>query len=371
MTRTHLVPMEFDDTLLADPARLADADTAGILRAAAMAGAQVRSCLELAGEMDFARRLDVGRPRSLVLIARPGVGRGAIAVLSALLPAACPVPVVVTDFVPSWIGALDVVYAHTDDPSDRELAASLDRACRYGATVVVSGPAEGPVPAAVAGSGLLITPRVPVASPQAFPRALTTGLLTLQALGLLDTDLEALADHLDGEAEKDHLGHETFVNPAKALALRLAERTPLLWGLDPVATAVARHAAYALATQASVVCDVADHAQALTTTALHRAAVTSTSGHDIFADPDDPASARARLRVLLLAARSGPSVVATRLGAEEMFAGADILDVTEEIEADEPTRSAVLALRFELAAIYLGLATGSIGGAGQFAPYSA
>lgn len=370
MSRTHLAPMEFDDTLLADPARLADADTAGTLRAAAMAGAQVRSSMELAEDLGFERRLDVGRPRCLVLVARPGVARGAIALLEALLGPACPVPVVVSDVVPAWIGALDVVYAHTDDPTDRELAASLDRACRYGATVVVSGPAEGPVPAAVAGSGLLITPRLPVPSPHAFPRALAVGLLAARALGLLRIDLEALADQVDTEAEKSHLGHETFVNPAKSLALRMAERTPLLWGLDPVGTAVARHAQYALATHAAVVSDVADHPQALSELALHRAAVSGTGGQDIFADPDDPGRSQPRLRVLLIAARTGPSVAATRMAAADMFGTADIVDIADEIEGDEATRAAVLALRFELAAVYLGLATGTIGGAGQFTSYS-
>lgn len=361
----------FDDTLLADPARLADADTAGVLRATAMAGAQVRSCIELAAEAGLATRLDVGRPRCLVLIARPGVGHGAVALLAALLSPGCPVPVVIADVVPSWIGALDVVYAHTDDPGDRELAASLDRAVRYGATVVLSGPSDGPVAAAVAGHGVLIAPRVVVGSQQALPRALVSGLLTVNAMGLLNADLDSLADQLDTEAEKSHLAHESFVNPAKALALRLAERTPLLWGLDPVAAAVAVHAGHALASHASVVCDVADYRQAATRSALHRSAVGGTRGHDIFADPDESDVTGAKMRVVLIAVRSGPSVVAARRDAEDMLAGADILDISEEIEADEPTRAAVLALRFELAAVYLGLATGSIGGAGQFTPYSA
>ncbi|MGH3518723.1 MAG: SIS domain-containing protein [Haloechinothrix sp.] len=362
--------MEFDDTLLADPARLADADTGGLLRATAMAGAQVRSCVESAAELNFADRVAIDRPRSLVLVARPGVGHAAIRLIAALLGPGCPVPVLIADVVPSWISALDVVYAHADDPGDRELATSLDRAARYGATMVLSAPQDGPVAASVAGHGLLIAPRVAVPSNQAFPRALTAGLLTVKALGLLDVNLDALADELDAEAEKDHLGHESFVNPAKALALRIAERTPLLWGLDQVATAVAEHAAHALATHASVVCDVADYRQAVTRTALHRSAVVGTGGHDIFADPDEPGTAGDRLRVLLLEVRTGPAVAAVRMGAEDMFAGADVVDIADEIEADEPIRAAVLALRFELAAVYLGLAVGSIGGAGHFRSYS-
>lgn len=361
-----------DDTLLDDPARLADADTAGALRASALAGAQVRAAVELADEMSLGARLDVGRPRALVLISRPGSGASVPRLLAALLSPGCPVPVVITDVVPSWIGALDVVFAHTDDPGDRELAGSLERAARFGATVVVSATPEGPVAASVAGKGVLITPRIPVPTGQVFARAYAVGLLTLRGLGLLDIDLESLADNLDSEAERDHLQHESFVNPAKALALRLADRTPLLWGLDPVATATAAQAAHVLAGHAALVSDVADYREAATRAALHRAAVAGTSGHDIFADPTDPDDpGGVRPRVLLLAVRSGPSVQAARMAAEDMFAAADILDISEEVEADEPTRAAVLALRFELASVYLGLAEGSIGGASRFTPYSA
>ena len=67
------------------------------------------------------------------------------------------------------------------------------------------------------------------------------------------------------------------MNPAKSLALRLAEHTPLLWGTDPLAAAVAEHAAAALATHAGVVAHAADIAQAATAgcavrlTSRHRA----------------------------------------------------------------------------------------------------
>src|SRR5690606_23533164 len=134
----------FDDTLLDDPVRLAEADTEARLRAAAMAGAQVRASAEIAREQDLARHLDVDRPRALVLAGRQGTGRAAMRVIASLLAPGCPVPVVVTDVVPNWVGALDVVYAFTADPGDDELAVSLDRAVRYGATVVLTAPPEGP-----------------------------------------------------------------------------------------------------------------------------------------------------------------------------------------------------------------------------------
>lgn len=360
--------MALDDSLLDDPARLAEADGAGLLRAVAMAGAQVRAATETAAELALAERLDVGRPRAIVLITRPGVGRTAMGLLAKLLAPSCPVPVVVADVVPAWIGALDVVIAHTDDPGDRELAASLERASRYGAAVVLSAPPEGPVASSIAGRGLLFSPRVPVPPGCLFPFALATGLLAANALGVLVADVESLADQLDAEAERDHLGHDVFVNPAKALALRLADRTPLLWGLDQLAVAAAAHGAQALAAHTAVVCDVAEYPQALTRYALHRAAATASGGHDIFADPDDAPTGPAPLRAILVAVRTGPAAVAARQRAEERLPAVDVVAPAEEFESDDATRAAVLALRFELASVYLGLAAGTIGGAGRYTP---
>lgn len=365
--------MVLDDTLLDDHARLTEADGAGLLRATALAGAQVRATIEAAAELGFSDRLDIGRPRAFVLVVRPGVSRAAALLLNALLAPSCSVPVVVSDTVPSWIGALDVVLAHTDDPYDSDLAASLERAARYGATVVLSAPPDGPVASAVAGRGLLLAPRVLVPPELSLMRAFTAGVLTANTLGLLVADVESLADRLDNEAERGHPSHESFVNPAKALALRIAEHTPLLWGLDQVAVAVGEHAAYALGAHAAVVCDVGDYRQAMARPALHRAAATSSSQRDIFADPEELAgiAGSAPPRVFLLAVRTGPAADGGRFRASELLPSADLLAPADEIDADDAGCAAVLALRFELAAVYLGLAAGTIGGAGRFAPASA
>ncbi|OLT42070.1 hypothetical protein BJF85_23650 [Saccharomonospora sp. CUA-673] len=365
-------PTVLDDTVLDDPQRLGDADTGGLLRAVAMGGAQVRSTIEAAQELGLAERLDIGRPRSLVIVVRPGSGLAAAQVVEALLAPACPVPVVFSDVVPPWIGALDVVLAHTDDPYDRDLAASLERAARYGATVVLSGPSEGPVASAVAGRGLLLSPRIVLPPELSFPRALTAGLLTAGALGLLVCDVDGLADRLDNEAARGHLDQESFVNPAKSLALRIADRTPLLWGLDHVAVAVGQHAAYALGAHAAVVADVADYRQALARPALHTAAARGSDERDIFADPEfDEVGAANPPRALLLSVRTGPATDSARYRVGETLPTADVLAPAEElVEADDVACAAVLALRFELAAVYLGLAAGTIGGAGRVAPMS-
>jgi hypothetical protein len=357
-----------DDTLLDDLDRIAEVDTDGLLHAAALAGAQVRATAEAAQDAGIAR-LGGGSPRALVLITRPGLSPVGAKLLAALLGRACPVPVVLTDSAPTWLGPLDVVVAHTDDPGDNALAESIDRARRYGAGVVLTAPEDGPVAAAAAGRCVLITPRVPVPPGFGFARALAGGLITATTLELLRTDLDMVADELDREAERDHMQHETFVNPAKSLALRLAERTPLLWGLDDVATGVAWYAAQVLATHTDLVCDVAAYPQAASRTALHRAATRASAGTDIFADPDDLDPAQASpLRVFLLAV-SATAADPVRRVAVDAFPAADLLDPAEELTAaDETTSAAVLAMRFQLAALYLGLAAGTTGGTTTYAP---
>ncbi|WP_425549183.1 hypothetical protein [Allokutzneria multivorans] len=355
-----------DDTLLDDPRRLQDADGGGLLRAAAMAGAQVRATEEAAIEGGIERLVGRDRPRALVLLTRPGVGPASAQLLAALLGPACPVPVVLSDVVPGWVGALDVVIAHTDDPGDRVLAESVELATRRGARMVITAPESGPVAQAAAGRALLLPPRIPVPGALSFARVLAAGLITLSTLGLLRADLPALADELDREAERDHPMHESFVNPAKSLALRLADRTPLLWGLDHAATAVAAHGALALASFSGVVADVAGYPQAVIRPALHRAAVSATSQADIFADPDDDEGVPPR--VLLLAVSQGPVADAARMAASESLRGADVIAPAEEVTGDEALRAALLAVRFDLAALYLGLAAGRLGGPGIVSP---
>lgn len=357
-----------DDTLLDDPERLSDADVEGLLRAVATAGAQVRATAETAAEVDLAGRLAGGRPRSLVLLRRPGAGDSAASLLHALIAPASPVPVVLADLVPGWVGALDVVVAHTDDSQDPEFASSLERAARFGATVVLSAPPDGPVASAVAGRAVLLPPRVTVPPGLTWATALTAGLLTANALGTPVGDVEALADLLDTEAGRCHPGQESFANPAKSLALRMADRVPLLWGLDETAVAVARHGAHALAAYAAVVADVSGYRQAMARPALRRAAVAGSRERDIFADPDDLSTEGPTPRVLLLSVRTGPVADTARHQAGEILTSADLLAPAEEISADEAGRAAVPALRLELAALYLGLAAGTIGGTGHAAP---
>ena len=365
-----------DDDLLDDPGRLEATDTGGLLRAAATAGAQVRSTAAAAQEAGL-RRLAGERPRALVLLTRPGATPAAAPLLLALLGSSCPVPVVTTRSVPMWVGALDVVLANTTDPGDRELAEGLDRAVRRGAQVVLTAPAEGLVTAAAAGRSVLLVPRIEVPPGLALPRALTAGLLLLDTLGLLITDVEALAGELDREAERDHIAHESLVNPAKSLALRLSARTPLLWGTDPVATAVAGHCAGALAAHAGVVAHAAGFHEAAALPVLRQEATRGGGAADVFSDPFEdpfgdvpPRGGMPVVRPVLLGVLGDPRNEPERAAALDALPSADLVTVDEElmVRQDEPSATAcaaaVLALRFDFAALYLGLSRGVLGGPG-------
>ncbi|MFP5069609.1 SIS domain-containing protein [Pseudonocardia nantongensis] len=358
-----MIPV-LDDTLLADPGELTSRDTTGVLRAAATAGAQVRSAVHAAGEAGL-DRLRGHRPRALVLLRRPGVSGAVADLLTALLGDRCPVPVVRAERVPGWIGPLDVVLAHSTDPSDPVLAESVETATRRGAEVVLSAPDSGPVAQAGAGRVRLVEPRIPLPEGLGFAQALTVALSAVSELELLSPTggLEPLAEVLDAEAERCQPGHEPFVNPAKSLALRLAERTPLLWGVDPAAAAVAAHGATALATHAGIVAHADDLGQAGTLAGLRVAVDLAERETDIFRDPfDDPAPDAAlppRL-VLFGTGEEDPQQVSRRtLGRE--WPNADLAHPVEEVPRGTPDavllRAGVLALRADIAAVYLGLAT--------------
>jgi hypothetical protein len=302
------------------------------------------------------------------MVTRPGVAPAIAQLLLALLPPNCAVPIVLSEDVPSWVGPLDVLLVHSDDPGDHALAASIDRARRFGATLVVTAVDEGPVAAAAAGA-LLLPPRIDLPPGFGYPRALAAGLIVLDALGLLRTDVLNLADELDREAERDHANFESFVNPAKSLALRVADRTPLLCGLDPVAAAVAWHAAEVLAGFAGIVASHGGYPQVCSRRVLYRSAIGASAGTDIFADPDDvvPGGPRA----LLLSITDDPQAIADRMAAIDDLPGADLLQPAEETTGGAAVRAAVLALRFEMASVYLGLASGMLGGSGRYEPVNA
>ena len=152
---------------LDDVEGLLDADRDGLLRAAAMAGAQVRSVAAAVdeGALDSVRS-DLP-PRTLIWVAAGGSALTAGMLISAALGASTSVPIVVAAEVPPWIGALDVLVVAGADPGDAALVAAAATAVRRGARVIVAAPHEGPLREVTAGRAALLPPRLPATRPAA------------------------------------------------------------------------------------------------------------------------------------------------------------------------------------------------------------
>jgi hypothetical protein len=130
-------------------------------------------------------------------------------------------------------------------------------------------------------------------------------LLAARAIGLVkvnEADLAETATRLDTDAERCRPGADSFVNPAKSLALGLAGSIPIVWGSSPLATVAARRFADTLAANARYPV----MAGALGEAGRGRVGLLdgvfgglAESTRDIFADPDEEEPALTRLRLVL------------------------------------------------------------------------
>ena len=274
---------------LDDAAGVAAADTDGVLRAAALGGAQVRSVAEAVGEgvLDRIRGL---RPRSVVLVTSGGRAGRAASLLAAAVGPGFAVPILALPAVPPWLGSLDLVVVAGDDPGDPRLVAAAESTLRRGGDLVVAAPSEGPLQAAAAGRGTLLPPRVRVPDRYGFLRYLAAGL---GVVGVLDSgrsgatvDLAALADRLDAEATGNHPSAEVFHNPAKSLAVRMQGRRVVFAGDAPATSALAAHGSDMVLAAAGVVAAPADLSDVLAAShLLSEVGVHASAGYDpIFHD---------------------------------------------------------------------------------------
>ncbi|GAB2685511.1 SIS domain-containing protein [Thalassiella azotivora] len=362
-----------DESVLDDAEALAAADPAGTLRALAGAGAQVRRALELADDSALSRWEPQDRPRAVVVAARGGSAVVADAV-AALVGAAGAVPVVHRSggALPAWVGPLDLLVATSLSGGAEGPVALTREAGRRGAAVLTVGAASSPlaeVSAATRGVHVPLPEPGREATSAPTTRTATWSLLTpvlraCERLGLLGgpTDLEAVADLLDAEAEACRPSSEAFVNPAKVLARELDESVPVLLGLDDVGAVAARRAATVLSRTARV---PAVHGalpdDAGDVVATFGGPFAARAVDDLFADPladplgDGRAGPRTLLRLVLLGPEQEQVSWAVRRIADE--AGVR----TSEVRADAATplgRLAQLVARVDFAATYLALATG-------------
>ena len=227
----------FDDARLDDEAALASAD--GTLRALAEAGSRVRREAGEAADMiaeAVAAATGDARPRAVVAAGPDS------RLLRAVLEPWCPVPFVAWPgpSLPGWAGGLDLVVVLAPVGSDTGAASAVAEAVRRGCRVVVACPPRSLVAEHAAG-------RDSVVLPCASGDQLATAVVMLQLLHHLelgpDTGPESVALALDDVAIACSPYRDLAVNPAKMLAIALADVTPLVWGGSVLAARAARRIA--------------------------------------------------------------------------------------------------------------------------------
>ena len=358
---------------LEDAEGLVAADREGLLRAASMAGAHVRSVAAALdeGALDSLRADD--RPRSVIWVAGRGTAETAGAILAATLGRVAEEPIVVVSEAPPWIGPLDVLIAAGDDPGDPALVGAAATGVRRGARVVVVAPYEGPLRDSTAGRVAVLEPRLPVRDEFGLCRHLAAGLAALQTVDShVRVDLAALADELDAEALRNSAGRELFTNPAKTLAARVSARRLALAGDCAGTMALARHGSSVLLRVAHQVAAATGLADAVAALRANTELGDSSSVDALFHDEEIDGPLPERLRVLALTLDDERTVVAARVaGLNDVYliAAEDVPDAPGGLAASgalpastgagRPEQQlAVLAVRLEMAAVYMRLVRG-------------
>lgn len=301
----------FDEARIDDEDAIERLDRSGTLRALASAGAQVRRAVNAADEAGLSR-LEGLEPRGVVIAAAGG--SSAVADLldaTTRSGAAIPVQSCSSGPLPGWVGALDLVVAVSQSGRAADTLALAAEAARRGATLLTVGAPGSPLAdVATRARGIHVPIVVPEASSrtsmwaQATPVLLAADVLRLATVSR--STVAALADVLDGRAQDARPSSESFVNPAKVLAVEVAESVPIVLGSGPFGGVAARRAAAMFGrtgrvpVASGVLPDAASQIVACFDGPLAGGEGDGPEADDIFADPfiDGPTSPPLRLIML-------------------------------------------------------------------------
>lgn len=333
----------FDDWRLDDPAALKAGDA--FLRPLAEAASRVRRETALATDA-VASLTGEQRPRALIAV-------GAEArLLRALLEPVCPVPVVAWPGVglPGWVGPLDLVVVLGG--TGHFAGAGLHEALRRGSRILVVAPADSRLARDSAARATTLLPTT--ASTDPFPGAVVA-LSALHAFGLGPAvDPLEVASALDDVAEDCGHRRDMTQNPAKVLALDVAETQPLIWGGSVVAARVSRRVAEALREASGGMALAADASEL-------QPLLDETPRRDPFADPDQGAEGT---RPSLVIIDDGMADDETEESAERLRRSAEVHDVRVSVlganQGDDLTRYATLLAQGRFAAAYLRIGLGRV-----------
>lgn len=247
-----------DEALLDDPDEIARKDSRGTLRALASAGAQVRELSRLAQEEGIDRLASVERPRA-VLVAAIGGSSIVADVLELLAEPGSPVPVQARRNLPlpGWVGPLDLVVAVSLSGRAPGPLAVAAEAARRGAMLLTVGADDSPLAEVCRRArGVHVgVGQSRISSRTSLWTLLTPVLMGADRMGLLDApqaELDLVADRLDELAEELRPTSDAFVNPAKVLAVQLAETVPVVLGDGPLGGVAAARASSMLARTARI-----------------------------------------------------------------------------------------------------------------------
>ena len=351
---------------LDSPDWLAEADPADMLRQVASSAAQVRTAVLATQEVDLGEVIDAGRPRAIVVT---GMGGSGVAgdVLAAVSGPGCPVQVTaVHDYqLPAWVGAADLVIAVSCSGATEETLAASAEAVRRGCRLIGVGGRDSAL------AELAEQARAPFIGVQSagMPRstlwALSVPLVVvasqLELIEVSAADYEAAATELERISQLCRPGSETFVNPAKLLALELAGTLPMIWGTSPLAGVAAYRFACQLSENAKYpsvygVLPEANHNQVVTFDGLFAGGPDGPDGTDGPATGLPPVPLRL---VLLRDSHEHPQVARRREESARLAAGRGI-EVTELAAAGSGPleRLASLVQVIDYATVYLAIAQG-------------
>jgi hypothetical protein len=333
----------FDESRLDDKSALGSADLR--LRTLAEAGARVRREASEAAEAteEAVARAQDARPRA-VIAAGPDSR-----LLRAVLEPWCPVPFVAwpSPGLPGWAGSLDLVVVLAPDGSDSGAASAVAEAGRRGCQVVVACDPGSMVAEHAAGRWSTILPT-------STRDQLATAVVMLRFLDRIalgpSAEPDEVADALDAVATACSPHRDLAVNPAKVLAISLADANPLVWGGSVLAARAARRIAEQIrrASGRTALAGDAEHLLPV---------IEATRPRDVFDDPFAEGGGDLRPVLLILDDGSEDPVVREQRGRLKAAADAQSVRV-ETVTAEEPSevaRYASLLLSGTYAAEYLRL----------------
>ncbi|MDQ3480067.1 MAG: hypothetical protein M3423_01835 [Actinomycetota bacterium] len=336
----------FDDARLDDSEVLKAADDH--LRDLAEAGARVR--IEAGAAQDTLAAIERDSAPRAIVAAGPDAR-----LLRAVLEPGCPVPFVAWPgpSLPGWAGALDLVTVLAPGGGDEQTVSAVREAVRRGCVLVTACPSHSVVAEHAAGRHSKILPTQT-------DDTLAVAVVMMQALHLLgvgpEVDADEVATRLDVVAIACSPITDIASNPAKDLALTLADALPMVWGGSVLAARAARRVAEAMRRTSGRPALAADSGHLLPVLEAART-------RDVFADPfadDDGASAPSRPSLLIL--DDGTEEASVREQRGRLVATAEQHDVhirtISATDGSEMARYAALLSTGRYAAAYLGIGLG-------------